>query len=351
MAAQYDIVAVGRTPQQTVTPLLAELGPLYADFSITEEVDGPGEADFSVDVETLGSDVKDRLRDLRAKPMEIWVYRNGTMIYAGPVIGGQISGTKVTMTTKGLLYYLRYMLVTTDKTWTTTDQFTIAKTVIDDWQGLDYGHYGLVATAIGTSGVTRTLDLPGATEPLVVADVIRDLGMADNGFDAEVVPSTRAVVLTNPSKGTDLSTSVFLERGIQSPDIRFSVAPGIVASDVYLTATGEGSDPLTATKFLAATRSTFGRSGFATSADSVNTQALADDLAQAVLDARGEALFQPGANLLPVAGAGYDDFGVGDTVTYSFDAGLGRQTGTYRIAKRTLEVGDDGTETMGVEFA
>lgn len=348
--AQYDIVTAARTPAQTSAPTLAELGPLYGTFSIVEELDGPGSGDFNIDITTLTSDIKDRLRDLLTYPTEIWVYRDGVMIYAGPIIGGQINDTVITLGTRGLQFYLQYMYVTTNKTWTAIDQFTIAKEVVDDWQALDYGNFGIVTTGIGTSGQTRTIFIPGALEPIAVGTFLRDLGAADNGFDSLVVPDTRELVLSYPRKGTDLSSSVFLERGIQSPDIRFSVAPGVVCSDVFLTATGEGSDPLTSTAFAAGIRSTFGRAGFATSADNVIDQTMSDDLAQGVLDARSTALFQPGARLLPVAGAQYDDFSVGDTVTYSFDAGLGLQSGSYRVTKRSISVGTDGNEIMAVEF-
>ena len=53
---------------------------------------------------------------------------------------------------------------------------------------------------------------------------------------------------------------------------------------------------------------------------------------------------------MPIVGADVDDFGVGDTITYTFDAGLGQQTGTYRIVKRTITVAESGQETMAVEF-
>jgi hypothetical protein len=153
-----------------------------------------------------------------------------------------------------------------------------------------------------------------------------------------------------PKVGSDLSASVFLDIGIMSPNIRFSVAPGIIASDVYLTGTATGESPLTSTKSNTAIRESFGRAGLGGAADNVSEQALLDDLAQASVDARGVAFFQPGGNLIPVSGAGYTDFAVGDTVAYSYDAGLGLQSGNYRVIKREVSVDDDGTESLTVGF-
>jgi hypothetical protein len=54
--------------------------------------------------------------------------------------------------------------------------------------------------------------------------------------------------------------------------------------------------------------------------------------------------------MIPVAGASVEDFNVGDTVTYTYDAGLGQQTGPYRIRKRRVTVTEAGQEHMAVDF-
>lgn len=59
--------------------------------------------------------MKTRLRNLAATPLEVWVDRDGTQVFAGPVIGGEIQGPNVKHTAKGLLYYLAYVLVMTDR--------------------------------------------------------------------------------------------------------------------------------------------------------------------------------------------------------------------------------------------
>lgn len=347
----YDLVAVARTPNQATGPTLAELGPLYGTFTLTEVLDGPDELQVEVLVETLNEDIKVRLRDPLTYPLEVWLYRDGQIIFAGPVVGGTMRDSKLQMMSLGLLHYLRYMVLSTDYSVVATDQLTVVKDLIDSWQDQDYGDFGLVTSTMGTSGVTRDISLPGSTEPQIIYEVVYALGQANNGFDLWVDPSTREVAPFYPERGTDLSSSVFLERGIKSSEVRFSVGPGVVGSEFFGTATGPNSEALLSSASNTTVRSTFGRAGVALSIDLVDDQTLLDDFVTAYANARKTVLFSPGAELLPVAGADWEDFAVGDTVTYTFDAGLGTQTGAYRIAKRSLAVDASGTETIGVEFA
>jgi hypothetical protein len=282
--------------------------------------------------------------------MEVWLYRDGVQVFAGPVVGGSISGTTLTLNCSDLLLYLQYMVLTANESWTAVDQFTIVKELVDDWQALTYGNYGISTLLVGTSGQVRTLAIPAATERVTVWEAVQDLAQANNGFDIWVDPDARTLELDYPSRGSDLTSTVFLERGIKSADARFSVAPGIIASEVYLTGTAASATPITAVKSDTVLRSTFGRCGMGASVDNVTEQAMLDDLAQAAVDLRGAPLFQPGAGLIPVAGAEFDDFGVGDQVTYAYDSGLGLQSGAYRIRRRETVVGADGTEDMKVEF-
>jgi len=328
---------------------MAEIGPLFAEVEITENLYGPDHVTLYVDIGTLSGSVKAKLRNLRAAPLEVRIYRDTVLIFEGPVVGGNKTGQILTLTCFDPSSHLDYMLVTTDKTFTATDQFTIAKTLVDDWQALDYGDYGIDTSGIGTSGQDRTLELTGTTEMPSVGEIIRDLGEADNGFDQSIDYDSRALVLTTV-RGSDLSGDVFLERGIGSDDVGFTVSPGNIASDVYMTGVSSTAVPITAVKTNTTLRSTFGRVGLGSTVDQVSEQALLDDLAQGAVDARAEPYFQPSSGLVPVSGARVDDFNVGDTVSYAFDAGLGQQTGSYRVTRRQISVKNNGTERISVEF-
>lgn len=346
--AQYDLVAVQRTPQSSGAPTLVELGPLHATVEYTEMLNGAPEGKFTVSVDSLQDDIKEALRSPHSMPLEVWVYRDGTKVFAGPVIGGEMNQSSLSLSCRGLDFYTAYMLVETTKTFSSVDQYTIATDVIDDWQAQTYGHYGIDTSGIGLSGTTRSLVIPGAEEPRIVYNVLQDLSGIDNGFDWWVAPDGELMLAA--SRGSDKSDSVYLELGIRSASVKFSVAPGVIASEVF--ATGTGGDPvLTTSKSNTSLRAAWGRAGASMTVDDDPDATTLGDVAQAYLDARDSFFFVPGPDMIPVTGADVDDFGVGDQVTYTYDAGLGQQTGTFRVMKRTVTVASNGQETMAVDFA
>lgn len=347
MAAQYEIVAVGRTPQQLTGPVLEELGPLRGGFTLTETLNDAGELSMSVNMGTLIAAIKTRLRNLRAQPMEIWVYRDSVRIFRGPVVGGDISGDSVNLTARGMLFYMHYMLVETDKSWTATDIYTIGAELVDDWQDQDYGNYGINTVGVGTAGVTRDHVIAGATETPRVFEALKNF--AEGVFDFWVDPTDAS--LNFGTKGQDKSATVFLERGIQSPNSQFSVAPDFIASEVYATGTGPGVDPaLTSVDTNTTVRTSWGRAGVGITHDPVSDQNHLDDLAAADLADRSDAYFKPGPGMIPLDNAQWDTFDNGDTVSYAHDDGLGQVSGTYRVVKRVLTVGTTGQEKISVEF-
>lgn len=348
----YTVVAVSRTPAQSAGPNLLELGPLLGAFTYTNNLYEPGKATVTSTVDGLISDIKTKLIDLSATPLEVWIYRDSTMVFAGPVMGGTIQDGSLTLECQDLLGYLGYMLVTTAEAWEATEQATIVKALVDDWQALDYGNFGIVTSDMGTTGTTRTQSLAGDKTPFIVLDEVLRLAKADNGFNPYVEPATRKLK-TPAARGSDLSGLVILERGVKSASVRFSVAPGLIASEVYALGTDAENTPITATTSNTALRAAFGRVGYAASVDATaGDTTLLSDFAAAWKAERASQLFQPSPEgLIPVSGAGIDDFEVGDTVTYAFDAGIGWQTGDYRILKKTVTVDEAGAEDIEVEFA
>lgn len=348
--ATYNIVSVRRTPAQLTVPVYTELGSIPASsFSIKDyKTMEPSEASFDANLDALDPDTKTALRDLAAQPLEVWVYRDGTRIFNGPVVGGGISGNTLTLNARGRLIYLKYMLVWQDKTWTATDMFTIGKALVDDWQGQDYGNFGVLTASIGTLGTTRNFEVAGASEYPTVYTILGDLALGS--FDVHLDPDTGNLVFS-ATRGTDLTASVSIERGIAQAAAGFALGPGMLASEVFGTGTAANqSAPLTTSKANTSLRTSFGRAGFAQTYDPVVDANHLSDLTQADLDLRGAVYFNPGGELFEVQEADFDDLEPGNTVEYSYDAGLGKQTFNVRIEKRTLTVTPDGQEKLGVEF-
>ncbi len=352
---EFDPVLVARLPQSAASPTLTVVDRLVVDrLSYTEELNRPGTATLSCPIRSISSAVKQRLADLVANPCEVWIYTDTVLHWAGEVQALSVDGQSVQLNCVGLLGYTYRMGVTSDLTYSGVDQFTIAKGLVDHWQALSYGNYGIDTSTVGTSGVTR--DRVYLRDELHnIGQRLAELGAVDSGFDTRVDPITRKLVLAYPVSGTDLSASVFFdERNIDSASIAVSVAPDDVVSDISATGTSTTTGAVNTTLYsaqnTAAVRSAFGRSWASKNFDGVSVQATLDGHANAYLAARSTQLLQPGVTVIPRIGADIRGFRAGDTVTYSYDAGLGVQTAALRLSKLTVDVDSSGKKRFQAEF-
>jgi hypothetical protein len=356
MAGTYTISLAARVPAASGPPTLTEVDRLVADsFSYTDELNRPGAADLSCKISSLSSAVKARLINLAAFPSEVWIYRDSTMVWAGEIQTGVIDGQTLKLNCAGLLGYTFRMGIEADVVYSGVDQFTIAQDLIDDAQALAYGNYGLITTGIGTSGVVRDRRYL-ASELNSVGKRLQELAAVLDGFDMYVIPANRVVVLSYPSRGTDLSASVFLDKlNIDSASVAFSVAPDDLVTDVLGTGTGQDVNgtqvTITSQRSNATLRASYGRSWAGQNFDGVIVLSTLNSAGDGYLGARNGQFFQPGISIIPRVGAGPADFAVGDTLTYAFDAGLGMQTGLFRVGKRKVSVDASGKERMALDFA
>lgn len=352
----FEVVLTARVPQSASAPTLTVVDRLVVDsISYTDELNRPGSATLGCPIRAMSSAVKTRLADLASFPSEAWVYADSTLAWAGEVQTLQVKGQTATLNCVGLLGYTYRMGVTSDLTYTATDQFAIAKGLVDHWQGQAYGNYGIDTSGVGTSGVTRDRTYL-RNELHNIGQRLAELGAVIDGFDMRVDPSSRALVLYYPRRGTDLSASMFLdERNIDSASVAMSVAPDDLVSDVSATGTSQSSGGTAATLYSArstsSVRTAYGRSWGSANFDGVSVQATLDGHADEFLAARTGQLFQPGVTVVPRVYLGVGSVAPGDTVAYSFDAGLGVQSSTFRVTKVKVDVAQDGQQRIGMEFA
>lgn len=349
---RFKLSAVGRTPQAAAAPTLTELGPLVPrDLSWRRVLNAPPELRFSVPTRTLQDDIRARLLTLDTTPLEVWLHLDGELVEQAFVQAIQPQGDSVIFYCPGVLGYLAYWFVVADVSYSATDQFTIGKALVNQWQALSYGNFGIVTTGITTSGVTRTIDYVAA-ERHNVLQRLQELGGADDGFDIHVNQATRALVFSHPQKGSDLTGSVILDsRNITNPGSVASVAPGDVATEAFGVGTGPDQTLLTSTQANTTLRGQFGRVGVTATFDNVPAQATLDGYTQALLDARAAQLFMPAPGLRPIADVDVDSFDVGDTVAYVYDDGLGERSGDFRVSQKQVDVDLQGRTTMAVAFA
>lgn len=352
---EFAVSLVARVPQPAGPPVLVEVNRLVVDnISYTEELNRPGTATLGCPIRSITDDVRTRLGDLRSFPSEAWIYTDSTVAWAGEVLTPSVRDQSLQLSCVGLLGYTHRWGVTADLTYANTDQFTIAKGLVDHWQGLPYGHFGINTAAVGTSGVLRDRTyLRDELHP--IGQRLAELGAVDNGFDLHVDPASRALVLSYPRRGVDLTASVFLDKlNIDSAAIAMSVAPDDLVSDVSATGTSQSAAGTGATIYTArsnaALRASYGRTWGSATFDGVTVQSTLDGHADEFLAARGQQFFQPGVTLFPRPGVEAGAIRAGDTVSYAYDAGLGLQAGAFRIAKVTVDVDNSGKQRLSVEF-
>jgi hypothetical protein len=352
MAAEYRVVISSRTPAISSAPTITEIGEVvvWKKIGWQTQLVGDGFMTFSLDPDALSDTIATRFRDIYTNPCEVTLYRDGVVVQRGPVIGIQSQSGTVTVTARGLLYYLRYWYVTTDLEYLAVDQYTIVQGLIDHWQDLDYGDYGIDATGLGSAGQNR-IRRYYRVELTNIYKAIQDLSAAVNGFDFWI--DSDRVFQVAAFRGTDLSASVFLDsRGLVLPNIFLSAVKQDVANHAIAVGSGvDAADALYSNKNDVTGQSNFGRAGAAIIVEGGPDQAELDDHADALLDATNQLYLVPNEKAgYPILGAGPADFEVGDKVTWQFDFGMGLFTEARWVMEKSVSVDEQGEELMKVIF-
>jgi hypothetical protein len=355
-AAVYELVCVARVPQQNGPPTFIEIDPLQFDgLAYTQTLNKPSQLNVGVQVSSLTEPIVQRLRNLSTQGTELWLYRNGRLVFAGPWITGQIQNQSLTINAKSLEAYFDMMVVVADLTFKQIDQFMIGKQLIDQWQGLTFGHFGIDTSVISNSGVLRDATYL-KTELNYVSKLLFNLSQLQNGFDYWIDPTTRELNMVYPLRGVDRSSGegaiVFDERNVTNTNLLVSVAPQDVASDAYGTGTSTGgtNGGIYSSAFNAQLQATYGRSAIVQNFDGVSVQATLDSYTKALVDARDDVLWVPGPDALVTPDSDLSMYDIGDTVSYTLHEQLGI-SGAYRIRQRQVKVEASGKETVTPQFA
>lgn len=355
LVVRYELLCVARIPSQSGAPTLIPVDPIdWTGLSYVDELMRPQQLTAGCTLSNLTDNVKQHLADLARQPLEMWLYRAGKQVFAGPLRTWQVQGESLTLQAAGLLDYTTEMVIDADTVFSQVDQFAIAAGLIDTWQNSPYGSRGIDTTSVGVSGVLRDATYL-RKEGHIVGRRLEDLGRRENGFDLSVDPSTRKLRLAYPTQGVDRSIGedaiVFDERNITNANVMCSAAPGDVASDGFGTGTATtGADPTYSTKWNDDLRVRYGRSGVFASFDGVSEQATLDDHVQALVNVRGAALMIPGPDVRVTPDTDLSFYDVGDKVFYRLNS-LIKVEGGFRLRKRTVTVAKTGQESVSLAFA
>lgn len=361
---RYEAVVMARLPQQTGAPTLLTVDSIdWLSIKWTNVLNKSQELELTCLLGGLTDPVLQRLRTPDRLATELHILRDGATVFAGPLVTGQKRGEQLTLNARGLLAYLRYMVITDEDMWwpQSTDQHLLVRGMIDHCQDKTYGHYGIDTFDVVSSGVTRE-GYWKAEELHNVADRVDDLVEGGDGeggavgFDIDVDAATRRLQLWTPRRGIDRSTGddavVFDARNITDDDVAFSLAPGDIAS--YAIGTGTTSDEnetLIAHAENAELLAAFGRAAVTdTWGKDAPDQTTLQRYVNKLLDDRDQALWLPGPNVRVDPDTDPTRYDVGDYVWFEGGGRLG-VSGKFRVQQRTIEVDDAGRESGSLQFA
>lgn len=350
----YELLVVARVPSASGPPQLLEVDALeWSTLSWASTLSRPQTLTVTCRASSVTEVVAQRLRSPDRQPTELWLLRNGKIVFAGPMVAGRNTGDELTLDALGLLAYLDWMIVLSDLRFANVEQFAIVKKLVDQWQTTEFANFGIDTTSVGSSGITRSITYV-RDEIHVVSQRIQEMGQGLDGFDAEVDPTTRELTLWYPGKGIDRSAGedavVFDARNITGQDAMFSISPADIASDAFGAATSSEADKTYwSTKFNSDLRAAFGRTAISASYQDIDKQNQLDAQVQGLLNSRDQALRAPGRSVSVTADSDLDSYDVGDVVSFELDALL-RIGGAFRIRSRKVSVAQTGAESVDLEF-
>lgn len=296
---------------------------------------------------------------------QLIIEREGVVVWCGIIWLAQYDDQTQTRTIRaaGDWSYFRRRRIDYDAAWTTTDQLTIARALIDTAQASPGGNINITTTAT-TSGVTRTWSA-GRYELKPVAEAFEDLATMTDGFDfaieAEWTGSTltKTLRLSYPRRGRSFQQSghVF-EVGRNVLAFTWPSDGTRVSNKVWATGNGEGTQMLisSAADAFQIQPLTAGGPGYPLLEDVVSVK---DETEQTNLNARASARLQYTASPVvlpnitvradvdPVLGA----YIVGDAcriiIPPNFSPRFPDGLDTFRrIVGYTVNVSDEGTEAV-----
>ena len=281
--------------------------------------------------------------------------RDGSAVWSGVLWGVQanIGSNSLTASGSGWLGYLSRRLITADATYTSTEQFTIARNLIATAQAATGGNVGLYTSGTSTSGVTRTAEFKG-DDYRTVADALLDLSALDNGFDFYFDPSYVSGALRvafeplYPTSGR--STAHVLEVGTNINIDSYAEDGSVVANSVVALGGGSGTDRPTATSADAGSLASLPLlESTVTHSDETDATTLAG-YAAARLGKVTAPICSIGATLYHESDPTVAELVVGDLVTVRGSYGYVAVDGQFRITAITAGVGVEGTEQVGLSL-
>lgn len=306
---------------------------------VTWRVDGYPFAQFTIDGRS------DEAAGIVERRDDLWVWRNGALVFRGRIVGAEDRIDRDTHQVQFLAVGYRGLLSLAAKveppvpTWLATDQAQIVWELVQGWQALDGGDWGITEGVGALSGQDRDeTDIAPFTP---VGEVIDRLLRLENGGEWDVSP-TLELDRWFPQRGT--TVDVALDHGgtiatVERSLPEFGNVAGATGSQETTPAIAEAADVATDER---------GRWTVAQGFPSVKRQSTLDAKAAWLLDQVNTVEFEWRATFAPRRWEGPSALWVGDTAQFSVKSGRLQVAGPHRVVELQAVPGEDKTETISV---
>lgn len=276
------------------------------------------------------------------------IYRGDRKLWSGVLTGvsgnvGDISG-RITLNFSGYLCLLEKMEVSpAGKTFTDIDQGTILWTLVDDFQKLPNGNYGITQGNVAT-GITRDRTY----SPFMnVYQAFQNMTEVINGCDLEITEGK--VLNIYAHQGRRLSAIVF-EYGKNIAGLNFNFSMKDLTNQANTIGSGEGVDLLYSVAHNMQSQEIYGlmQKSYLHS-DVIDVDTLTEH-AKKYVEEYPDPTQIYGCSVRDTVDTALKSYGVGDEVRLRIKKGY-LDIDTYRrIKKLTVNVNSEEVENIGVEF-
>lgn len=151
---------------------------------------------------------------------EIWVWRNGVLVKAGPLwdVTPSSSDKSLNCSAMDLLDYFDTRL-THAQNYATIDQVLIAWNLVNYTQGLTNGDLGIIMGTLGT-GITRSATWKDYDNKYIL-EAITDISEMVQGFDFDIDPATRAFNAFYPRPQTNRNLALYYPQQIRHYSVQY----------------------------------------------------------------------------------------------------------------------------------
>lgn len=277
---------------------------------------------------------------------EVHLYRNGLRVWGGYLWSvGTTDSDNVRFSAESFSSRLKRMALDTTKTYTNTDQITIAWDLINWYQQKTNGNAGFTLGVATQSGFLRTIKWLGYERPFI-QDAIEEIALDDDGFDWEI------------NQFKKLNT-FYKNRGTSKPNIIFELGKNVTGLSIDIDATnlantyagigsGDGASTCIAVSIDATSQATYGLLDGVVSLSDLRSFGPLQRRTDAELRMYKNPLWQPQLSLQLGTDPAYGTFGIGDSCRVIAHYGYMEVDQFFRVIAIEYQLSNEGREQCSV---